>query len=75
MLTQMVWLLIHGEPRPIGRQLEQDAVADAEVERLEPEAVDDTGSAQAGAMEMSLPRLLLPGVMQAEGDVMDAAAT
>src|SRR5690606_21194001 len=73
-LAQMGRIFIDGEAGAVGRQLEQNTVADAEVERFEPEAIDHAGSAQADAVKMSLPGLLLTGVSQAKGHMVDAAA-
>ena len=71
-LAQRRQRLIGREARPVGRQLEQDAVADAEVERLEVEAVDHARRAQPGAGQVVQPRPLLRAVAQPEGDVVDA---
>ncbi len=58
-LAQVLGILVHGKTRTEGRDLEEDAARLAEVDRAEPEAVDDWSRSEAGRCDALAPRLVL----------------
>jgi hypothetical protein len=69
-LTEVVGILVDGEPRARGRDLEQDATRLAEVDAEEILAIDDRSGSRAEPLEVLAPRLVVL-IAVAPGDVMD----
>src|SRR5262245_33700306 len=72
-LAEMRGILVRGEARTVGRDLEQDAARLLEVHRLEPEAIDHLGRVAAGRDDLLPHDVLMLRVVDAPGEVMDAA--
>src|SRR5439155_15771597 len=70
--AQVRRILVDREPRSECRELEEDAVRLAKVDRAEPEAVDHRRRVHAGLRDRVLPGFLL-GDLRREGNVMDGA--
>src|ERR1700693_5711365 len=73
-LAEMRRILVGGEARAERRDLEQDAARLAEVDRAEPEAVDDRRRPAACFLDALAPRLLLLHPAR-PGDVVHRAGT
>src|SRR5215212_5697987 len=72
-LAQMREVLVNREARRVGSGLEEHAAGLLEVDRVEPEAVDDGRGRGARGPHPALDLLLLFVVRHSEGDVMDGA--
>src|SRR5687768_14485917 len=62
-------ILVNGEPGPLGRQLEQDAARVLEVDRLEPEAVDDRRRAGPARLDLARDGEFMRLVIHAPGEM------
>jgi hypothetical protein len=73
MLTEMLRVLVNRKTRPIRRQLEENPSWLAEVDGLEPEAVNLWRGLKSYLPDLPLKRHLLFGVAHAPRDMVDRA--
>src|SRR3989442_9929274 len=71
--AEMRRILVGGEARTFGRNLEQHAAWLLEVHRLEPEAIDLLGGVTAGGDHLFADRMLMLVIVHAPGEMMHAA--